>query len=1071
MNRFKLYNNIMGWVAFAVAAVTYLLTIEPTASLWDCGEFISSAYKLEVGHPPGNPIFMMTGRLFSLFASDPTQVAAMVNVMSALCSAFTILFLFWTITHIARRIVQRDGEELTSAQTIAILGAGLVGALAFTFTDTFWFSAVEGEVYAFSSFLTALLFWCILKWEDCADSPYAGRWLILIAYLMGLSIGVHLLNLLTIPAIVLLYYFKKYNVTTKNTILAVLASVVILAFVFYGMIPGFVKVATRFELFFVNTLGMGYNSGFLIYIITTAAVLVWAAYETQAGNNDVRMKVAFLLSVVIVGAPFFGDGIWFGLIVTAVIAALLFLRKVTVNRYWLNTIVMCMTVILIGYSSFILIVVRSLANTPMDQNSPEDVFSLQSYLNRDQYGSVPLLYGAVYDAPVKMQEEGRYCKPVRKYGNKEWVKDVTLPEGEAHYVSHGRKVEGYEYDDKFKMLFPRMYSSTEAHVAEYKRWADIKGHRVNYNQCGRQESRITPTFGENLRFFFSYQMNHMYWRYFMWNFSGRQNDLQGFGEIDKGNWITGIPFIDNAMYGDQSKLPPSYKDNHAHNRYFMLPLLLGLLGICWQLMQKGNKTGVQTFWIVFAFFFMTGLAIVVYLNQKPIEPRERDYAYAGSFYAFAIWIGLGVMFLYDICRRFIPKRVAAVAVSLLSLGVPALMAQQNWDDHDRSNRSVGRDVGANYLNSCAPNAIYFCNGDNDTFPVWYNQEVEGTRTDIRACNLSYLTADWYVEQMKREAYESAPLPISWKPIEYQTIEAAVVEDDPRFGGKMDLGLALDLMRQEQVIKSTGMEGVSRIYARTLTLPVDKEQVLRTGTVAPEDSALIVDTMEIKLPNMLYRSHIMFLEMLRTNNWERPIYCATTIGNTLSFISGYERLEGTSLRVVPIRSGRQNVNAEVMYDNIMNKFRWGRVDSTFAYLDEPNRSSMRNVRSVVYTLAISLAQEGKTDMAKAVLDRVVREIPAEVLPYEDFALYFAQVYYMVGDSARAEEFIRMMRDEYVPRLEWYASLPAKKRNCSYEMMPDFVLQKLSQTWQIAEMHKSPLAAPLRSEIEKYASAIR
>ena len=1069
MKNFKLYNNIVGWVTFVIAAITYLLTIEPTASLWDCGEFISSAYKLEVGHPPGNPIFMMTGRLFSLFASDPTQVAAMVNTMSALCSAFAILFLFWTITHIARRIVQKEGEELTAGQTIAILGAGLVGALAYTFSDTFWFSAVEGEVYAYSSFLTALLFWCILKWEDCADSPYAGRWIVLIAYLMGLSIGVHLLNLLTIPAIVLLYYFKKYDVTVKNTILAVVASVVILAFVFYGMIPGFVKVASRFELFFVNTLGMGYNSGFLAYIITTAAVLVWAAYETQKGRSDVRMKIAFLLSVVIVGAPFFGDGIWIGIIITAAIAAVLFLRKEGVNRYWLNTIVMCMMVILIGYSSFTLIVVRSLANTPMDQNSPENVFSLQSYLNRDQYGEVPLFYGALYSAPEKAYSDGRYCKPVRKYGPKEWVKDVTLPEGEARYVSPGRKFEGYEKDDNFKMLFPRMYSSKDVHIEEYKRWADIKGHNVRYNQCGHTDSRVAPTFGENLKFFFSYQVNHMYWRYFMWNFSGRQNDLQGFGEVDKGNWITGIPFIDNAMYGDQSKLPPSYKDNHAHNRYFMLPLLLGILGICWQLMQKGR--GVQNFWIVFAFFFMTGLAIVVYLNQKPLEPRERDYAYAGSFYAFAIWIGLGVMFLYDLCKRYIPKRVAAVAVSVICLGVPVLMAQQNWDDHDRSHRSVARDVGHNYLNSCAENAIYFCNGDNDTFPVWYCQEVEGDRTDIRACNLSYLTADWYVDQMKRGAYESAPLPISWTPVEYQTIEAAIVEDDPRLGGKMDLGLALDLMRQEQVIKSTGMDGVSRIYARTLTLPIDKEQVIRTGTVAPEDSALIVDTMEIRLPNMLYRSHIMFLEMLRTNNWVRPIYCATTIGNTLSFINGYERLEGTSLRVVPIKSGRQNVNTDVMYDNLMNRFRWGRTDSVFTYLDEPNRASLGNLRSVAYTLAFSLANEGKNDKAKEVLDRVVREIPAEIIPYEDYALYFAQVYYTIGDNAKAEEFIGMMRDEFVPRLEWYASLPADKRNCSYEMSPDYVLQKLSQTWQLANMHKSPMAAQLRNEIEKYAGVMR
>lgn len=1065
MKRFKLFNNIVGWLAFAIAAVTYLLTIEPTASFWDCGEFIASAFKLEVGHPPGAPFFMMVARLFTLFASDVTQVAAMVNSLSALSSAFTILFLFWTITHLARKILIKNEEKISATKTIAILGAGLVGALAYAFSDTFWFSAVEGEVYAFSSLFTAVVFWVILKWEDAAEDTHSDRWIILIAYLMGLSIGVHLLNLLAIPAIVLVYYFKKYQPTTKGVILAVALSGAILVAVLYGLIPGFVKVASWFELLFVNQLGMAFNTGLIIYLIVVTAALIWAIYETQVGKNTVRTKIAFLVALTLLGIPFIGSSIYLGLILIAGASLFFFLYKEEISRRWLNTIVLSATMMLVGYGSYGMIVIRSAANTPMDQNSPEDVFSLQYYLNREQYGDRPLFYGAVYSAPEKLKIVGNNCIPIEKEGSPVWIRKEKTDEGEKDsYTISGYKHRGYEMDDRFMMLFPRMYSTNSDHINAYKSWANVKGNRIKVDRCGTIEPITCPTFGENLTFFFKYQLNFMYWRYFMWNFSGRQNDIQSHGEIDHGNWITGFSFIDKAMLGDQTTAPDSMKQNKANNRYFLLPFLLGILGIMWQL---GNgKKGAQNFWITFTLFFMTGIAIVLYLNQTPYQPRERDYAYAGSFYAFSIWIGLGVLTIIQGLKKIMPKQIATLLAVLLGLSVPALMAAQNWDDHDRSNRTTARDFGANYLNSCAPNSIYFCNGDNDTFPIWYNQEVEGTRTDVRACNLSYLSTDWYIDQMKREAYESAPLPISWDRKDYVTgnLDISRVIDHPNFGGTMPLATALELMRHTDFIE----EGIGTLFASTVTVPVNKEQVLKTGTVKAKDAEQIVDELSIKLGRSVQKSDLMVLEMINSNKWERPMYFAVTVGEQFyPNVKQYLQLEGLAYRLVPIKSDGERVNTEAMYENMMHKFKFGGIENPNVYLDENNLRMCRTFRLMFSELIGALIAEGQTDKALEVLDYSLKVIPGETVPHDYTSMLLANYYYELGKNEQADALVTIIATQIYQRLDWIVSLPSDKRsNVSREMSAQQNLAMLQNVYYNCAEAKSALTESLRTNFEKY-----
>ena len=688
MKQYKTVNNLVGWLTFIIAATVYCMTIEPTASFWDCPEFITTGYKLEVGHPPGAPFFMLTANLFSQFASDATTVAKMVNYMSALMSGACILFLFWSITHLVRKLIIKDENNITTGQLITIMGSGLVGALVYTFSDTFWFSAVEGEVYAYSSLFTAVVFWLILKWEDVADQPHSDRWIILIAYLTGLSIGVHLLNLLCLPAIVLVYYYKKVpNANAKGSLLALFGSMVLVGIVLYGIVPGVVKVGGWFELLFVNSMGLPFNTGVIVYIIILAASIIWGVYESYTETSRPRMNISFMLTIALLGIPFYGHGassVIIGIIVLAALGLYLFAKKLDqkyqISARTMNTALLCTMMIMVGYSSYALIVIRSTANTPMDQNSPEDIFTLGEYLGREQYGTRPLFYGQAYSSKVELEVKDGYCVPVEANSTTKYIrKEKTSADEKDSYIEVPGRVE-YKYAQN--MLFPRMYSS--AHAAQYKGWVDIDGVDVPYDECGNAIMVNIPTQWENIKFFFRYQLNFMYWRYFMWNFAGRQNDLQGSGEIEHGNWITGIPFIDNWLVGDQSLLPQELKDNKGHNVFYCLPLLLGIIGLLWQA-YRGQK-GVQQFWVVFFLFFMTGIAIVLYLNQTPSQPRERDYAYAGSFYAFAIWVGMGVAGIIKLLQDYAKMKElpASVLVSVLCLLVPIQMASQTWDDHDRS---------------------------------------------------------------------------------------------------------------------------------------------------------------------------------------------------------------------------------------------------------------------------------------------------------------------------------------------------------------------------------------------------
>ncbi len=1033
MKNFKLWDTMLGWVAFAIAAATYLLTMEPTASFWDCGEFISSAFKLDVGHPPGAPFFMLMGHFFSLFASDTTQVAMCVNALSALASAGTILFLFWTITMLAKKLVVTPSGEFSLAQGIGILGAGLVGSLAYTFSDTFWFSAVEGEVYASSSLFTAAVFWLILKWDEKAEEEGSDRWLILIAYLMGLSIGVHLLNLLTIPAIVLVYYFRKYDFSWKGVIIAFLVSCALLAVVLYGMIPGSVQVACWFELFFVNTCGLPFNTGLGIYLTLLILALAWSVYETFTDTNRLRTNIAFTLAVILLGIPFFGESVLIGILLIAVLVFFLFWKQDIIPARWLNTATWMMAVMMIGYSSYAVIMIRSSAQTPMDQNSPDNVFSLKYYLNREQYGDRPLLYGPVYNAPVKMEPRGNYCVPVEEIGHAQYApKPKESADEKDSYVVTGYKT-SYKMNDKFYMLFPRVYSSNERHIQAYKDWGNIEGKRVTYDYCGQKKSEYKPTFLENLRFFISYQCNFMYWRYFMWNFAGRQNDLQGHGEVIKGNWISGIDFIDNARLGDQDILPAELRENKGHNVYYMLPLLLGILGMAYQLMNK--QKGAENFSITFLLFFLTGLAIVMYLNQTPYQPRERDYAYAGSFYAFCIWIGLGVLFLIDSLEKLLKtdnkvlKTSIALAVSVICLGVPALMAQQNWDDHDRSGRYAARDFGANYLKSCESNGIIYCNGDNDTFPLWYNQEVEGFGTDVRACNLSYVQTDWYIDAMRRPYYDSEGLPISWQPKDYMAGKNEVVWVENRLKSQpIDVRTAWKYIWSDD--PRTKRDGQSTIPTDRLYIPIDKADVAQSPYYADRDTNSIAERVDIRVNRRLTKSEMMVLDMLSTSAWQRPIYFAVTVGTDYYLgLEPYFELTGLGYQVTPIRSadGQPRVNTEKMYDNMMNKFKYGNMNQPGLYIDETVMCICRTHRMMFAQLAEALIKENQSDKALAVLDYAEEVLPAHTISYDYTSATMASYYYMLGEMEKGDAIMKDVADNCVDYLRYGAQVGREIRS--------------------------------------------
>ncbi len=1054
---------------FAVAAVTYLITIEPTASFWDCGEFISQGYKLEVGHPPGNPIFMLAARFAINFSSDPSTVAMCVNSMSALLSAATILLLFWTITHLVRRLVVKDDATgMSLVQMLLIFGSGIAGSLVYTWSDTFWFSAVEGEVYAFSSFCTALVFWLILKWENRADEPHSDRYLVLIAYVIGVSIAVHLLNLLCIPAIVLVFYYKKFkNTSVKGSLLALLVSFGIIVLILYGLVPGFIETAQYAELFSVNVLGMSFNSGVLIYAIVVVAVFVWSLYELYKQRNATAIKWSFFLSVFLSGMLFIGDG-W--LLPILLVAALLYYlfklcRRIPVRIFSIT--VLSILVIFIGYSSYALILIRSSAQTPMDQNSPDNVFALGSYLNREQYGDRPLFYGQTLNAPIVYQEQANgTMSPVSHQGKTLYAKEVkTSPDQPDRYKAIGYS-ETYEYAPEMKMLFPRIYSP--AHAAQYRDWIGMKGKQVTATtQIDRNgtpiktEMRTKPTMLENLRFFIDYQLNYMYWRYFMWNFVGRQNDIQGQGEITHGNWVSGIPFIDNPRLGDQSLLPADLTTgNKGHNVFFMLPLLLGIFGLLWQAFT--DKRGIEQFWVIFFLFFMTGIAIVIYLNQTPNQPRERDYAFAGSFYAFAIWVGMGVAGLWKAVMYLLSKAkkqpkqeqdaaeedftsrkslaVAAVAC-VVGLAVPLQMVSQTWDDHDRSGRYAARDFGMNYLSSVDENGIIFTNGDNDTFPLWYCQEVEGFRTDVRVVNLSYLSTDWYINQMRRPAYESAPLPMMADGTTY-------AYNERQYGyfiypDTIPVPVSVSLEQYYSAACKNNEWKLPEIKYPVMYIPVDSQAVVDAGIVEPQYAAAIEEYIDCNMLADQYTaremamssSKVMSLDIINssiTEGWKRPVYFAMTVPESYYLgLQKYMQCTGMAYQLVPIRGnvrgGVIQPNTEKMYDIVTTKFRWGGLDQDqdgHLYLDETVRRMVTTTRSTITDLAAALISENKYDKAREVLDLMNEKLPEASCGYSiQIGQRIAQAYAIIGEECKSEADTQKALDILGKEIDLYAQYVA------------------------------------------------
>lgn len=1006
IKKFRLWDNILGWTVFAIAAVTYLLTIEPTTSLWDCGEFIASSFKLEVGHPPGAPFFMLLARFFANFSGgDVSKVAMMVNAMSGLASALTILFLFWTITHLARRILLRQESDYTAGRVIAVLGAGLTGALAYAFSDTFWFSAVEGEVYATSSLFTAAVFWAILRWEDVADEPHADKWIILIAFMMGLSIGVHLLNLLAIPAIGCVYYFRKYTFSWKGLALSLAVSLMLLVLIMYGIIPGLFTITSRFELFFVNTVGMPFNSGMYIHLILLITALILSVWYTFSHENGMKGFILVALTLLLSGIWLLTGSLLFNIVILAGIIYVAYYLA-THNPVALNTVMTSILVILIGYSSFATIVIRSTAETPMNENDPSNPFALLYYLNREQYGQRPLFYGPYYNAPVTDYEKG---------------KPTYNPVDGKYKITNRETVR--KFDERFMTVLPRMWNDQAEYVKVYDEYIGKKGKpiRINDPQTGEPTTVRVPTFGQNLSFLFNYQFGFMYFRYFMWNFSGRQNDVQSYGGTINGNWITGLNFLDAPRLGTVDNMPDDMKNDPSRNRYFLLPLLLGLVGFLWHFNRD-----VRNWWIVLLLYIMTGIAIVVYLNQYPNQPRERDYAYAASFYAFTVWIGLGVLAFYEMLSKLTGEKAGAIVVSVITLAaVPVLMASENYDDHDRSGRYLARDVAVNYLNSCAPQAILFTNGDNDTFPLWYAQEVEGVRTDIRVCNLMLLNTDWYIDQMKMQAYTSDPLPVSLpKKLYYDGVnnQVAVYE---RVKEPATAKEVINFINSDNDVSKLTLYGEEIYYipTRTVRIPVDAAKVIANGTVRAEDADKIVPYIDIKLEgSWILKSQLMVLDILANNNWDRPIYFVTGYHNDAIGLEEYFQLEGLAYRLVPVKSENKSwfeygrTDTDILYDNVMNKFTWRGANDPDVWLDYYHKRTLTVVRSrLIYTrLANDLSAKGDMARANEVLERCMEVLPVSTIGYDIYCSDIISAWFKAGNKEKAVSMTKELTDYYFER---------------------------------------------------------
>ncbi len=1021
MNLFKRWNNLVGWAVFAVAAVVYLLTMEPVSSLWDCSEFIATSYKLEVGHPPGAPLFMMLARLATLFAfGNPEYVGMAVNAMNSIASAFCILFLFWTITHLARRLVTRDGRELSAANVWAVLGAGAVGALAYTFTDTFWFSAVEGEVYALSSMFTALVVWLMLKWEEEADQPHASRWIVLIAYLMGLSIGVHILNLLTIPALVFIYYFRTTpSVTWRGLVGATLIAGAILLVINGIIIPYTVYVGAMFDLFFVNTLGLPVNSGMVFFALALIGGLGWASWATHK-----RGKV-----------------LW-------------------------NVVLLSTTMILVGFSSYASVTIRAAANPPMNSNKPDNPHALLSVLNRDQYGDRPLLYGAYYSAPPADYKE----------------KHVYYLDEDGKYKP-ASIITGYTHAPEFMHLFPRMWNRSKGEK-DYKQWAayrtktdyvrDDSGELVRDAQgrplrqevvdFGRKrtfddgyglQTIVEPTFGENLSYFFNYQLSYMYWRYFLWNFVGRQSDIQpSASTITDGNWLSGIRFIDEAFLGPQDSLPREIAENRGRNTYYFLPFILGLIGLVYQLNRDQRN-----FSIVMWLFIMTGIALVVYFNSAPSEPRERDYVYAGSFYAFCIWIGFGVLAVRDFVA-WLTKRnnVAAAAVATaVCMGVPTILAAQNWDDHDRSGRYMARDIGWNYLMSTLPNSIILNYGDNDTFPLWNNQEVYGVRPDVRIMNTSYLGGEWYIDEMKTRANDAAGVPFSLPKSKY-TYNNDWIPVNNRIDRAVEIGQVIDFIRSDDPRTKIALEdGTQTDYIPTkrIALPVNKENALAAGIVAEKDRDLMVDTVYINLrKSALDKSQLMILDMLANFDWKRPIYMTQIyIFQDLGLLD-YLQFDGYAYRFVPILTPVDNpweigrVDVDYAVPLLRDTFRYGNLADPDVYVDYflQYNLSASHARDAFARVAKELLRQERPEEAVELLDLGLERLPTSQIRFTDTNTYpFLEAYYAAGAMGveGAVEKGDALLEEYAQTLIEYIEYYLRFEGVQGDMVSSIVDDKLEE----------------------------
>lgn len=969
---FRKTNNITGWIVCAIACTVYIMTREATASFWDCGEFISAAYKLQIPHAPGAPLVLLLDRIFMiLFGAGPHTAAQYANLVSALASGFTILFLFWTITHFARKLLVKKDQEMDLEKMIIIMGAGVVGALAYTFSDSFWFSAVEGEVYALSSFFTAIIFWAMLKWEHEADQPHADRWIVFISFMMGLAIGVHLLCILTIPAVVMIYYFKRYKATGWGAFWALVIGCIITGLVQKIVIQYTVKLAGYFDVFFVNVLHLPFNSGSYFFLI-------------------------LLLVLIIVGLRYSHKHL----------------------RYFLHLGILCFTFMMVGYSTYFSTLIRANARPSINMQNVDDPMALVNYLDRSQYGNWPILYGQDFTArPIRYDD-----------GAAVYERDDSL---KKYVIAGHAQIPVYNPGDEH--LFPRIWDNgNDRHQTQfYQQWLGLSANE-------------TPTMADNINWLVTYQIGWMYMRYFLWNFAGRQNDVQGFGDVRDGNWITGISLVDNLRLGDQSKMPESLKHNKAHNVLYGLPFLLGLFGLFFQL-NRNRKD----FLLNLLLFIFTGLAIVFYLNQSGPQPRERDYAFVGSFYAFAVWIGLGVLSVYNFFRKKASGRLSAVAASVLCLLlVPVIMGFQEWDDHDRSQKTLARDVAGDYLESCKPNAILFTEGDNDTYPLWYAQEVEGIRTDVRIVNMSLLGVDWYIDDMRYKVNKAAAVPMSWTPDKYAgDARNYIPYVAPRSGANDDQYYNLkDLMKfmgSDNPDYKVGDQHLNYYPTQNMYLPVDKQQVIQEGVVPLADTGKIVSEVTFKMPKtVLYKNDIALLNIMAANDWKRPIYFTSPVTATRLGLGSYLETDGLTYRLVPVASDENsnsilsagNVNVDFMYENLEDKFKFGGANIAGTYFDEPNRRMLLGIRNSFAKLGMALAEAGKKDSAIKVLDHCDSNMLKVNFPYaltspgnshNINSLQTVYAYYLAGDSTKGDAIADDVIADCRQQLTYYNSLSSDK----------------------------------------------